>query len=100
MHLHDNYNECEMRKAILDKCARLIDKGEQVTIVLREKMRVNTHGYDFVADRIVVTKVRGLNGLTSMQLYGTYGIHCLGVLLNKPLLKELASLLPFEIERF
>lgn len=97
MTLNGNYNECEMRKAILDKCARLIDREGKVTIVLREKMWVNTHGYEFGADRIVVRKAYGL---TTMEVYGTYGIHCPGVLLNKTHLKELASLLPFEIERF
>lgn len=87
------YNECEMRKAILDKCARLMDWQGKVTIWLREEMWVNTHGYEFAADRIVVTNVYGL---TSMELYGSYGIHCHGVLLGKAHMVELARLLPFE----
>jgi len=97
MKLPDYYNELEMRKAILDKCARLIDLRGKVTIWLREEMWVVTHGYEFVADRIVVTKVYNL---TSMELYGSYGIHCNGVLLGKAHLVELARLLPFEFERF
>lgn len=97
MNLPDYYNEREIRKAILDKCARLMDWRGKVTIWLREKMWVNTHGYEFAADRIVVTKV---HDLTSMELCGSYGIHCSGVLLNKTHMTELAGLLPFEFERF
>lgn len=93
MNLPDYYNEREIRKAILDKCARLMDWRGKVTIWLREKMWVNTHGYEFAADRIVVTDEYGL---TSMELYGTDGIHCHAALLGKAHMVELARLLPFE----
>lgn len=100
MKVYNNSSQSLLIKEIYERCSALIGwPKDEVTIYLREKMwiQTRTHGYEFTADRIEVSK-RGWFSydLKPIEVIGSCGIHCSAYLLDERQLEELANLLPFE----